>query len=116
MVRSHKMLKRNPSDYPSLEAFTKAEKRIQKKVFAEFRSGKFNVFSLVLKRIDKFEQDERMAFINLLKSFQDQLLFKVVNGDWYYARFYYQLKLFVEKWGLQKDIPFTTDASLLRSR
>lgn len=112
--RSHEILKHNKGDYNALKSYNESMKKVQKKVFKEFNSDKFKLFKLILNRIDKYAANEREAFVPLLKKFQEKLLFKVINdGDWYFAKFYHQLKVFVEKWKLEKQISFTTDPRIL---
>lgn len=115
MVIDYQILKENSRDTLAKISYQEAISRTQKKLFDELNSGKFKLFQVVIEEIDKFRPTERPAFVPLLQRIQEKLIFKVINDqDWYYAKFYHQLKLKVEKWGLQQLVPFSGDAGISR--
>jgi hypothetical protein len=115
--RSYLILRHNPEDLVAAADHKEATTKVLKKVFYELNTEKFRLFHLVLERIDKFHSSERMAFVQLLKGIQQKLLFQVTNeGDWYFAKFYYQLKKYVIEWNLEDQLPFTTAPNALNNR
>lgn len=110
MVRFHQILQRRPDDEVAIEGYQRSLKLILRKVFREFASDSFKLFHLVLNQTDKFGKSERPAFVPLLKGFQEKLSFKITNeGDWLFAKYYHQLRLRVEEWGLQQQVPFSVE-------
>ncbi|MEW6709104.1 MAG: hypothetical protein AB1403_04710 [Candidatus Riflebacteria bacterium] len=108
MLRFHQILARNPNDQVAAERYNHSLKLILRKIFREFNSDSFKLFHLVINRIDQHAREERPAFIPLLRGLQEKLLFLVINeGDWLFAKYYHQLRLKVEAWGLQNEVPFT---------
>ncbi|MDD3145972.1 MAG: hypothetical protein PHD82_01610 [Candidatus Riflebacteria bacterium] len=112
MVTSWRILNKNPSDEFARDAFDRSRTGIEKKIAAELAKESFSLFKTLLKEIDKMPAAERPAMIALLKGVQHILSFKITNeGDWYFARQYYQLKAAVERWGLQNQVVFTTSGA-----
>lgn len=110
LVNSWHILQYNAGDEEARQACEEAQKKIEKKISAEFDREKFSLFGTLLEQIEKMPAADRPALIPVLKQLQNLLGFKITNeGDWYYARQYYQLKATVEKWGLQKHVVFTVE-------
>ena len=104
------ILQHNPGDDEARQTCEEAQKKIEKKIAAEFNREKFSLFETLIEQIEKMPAEDRPAMIPVLKRLQQLLGFKITNeGDWYYARQYYQLKSAVEKWGLQKHVVFTVE-------
>jgi len=104
------ILQHNPGDDEARQTCEEAQKKIEKKIAAEFNREKFSLFETLIEQIEKMPAEDRPAMIPVLKRLQQLLGFKITNeGDWYYARQYYQLKAAVEKWGLQKHVVFTVE-------
>ena len=109
MVTSWRILNRNAGDNKARTVFNEAQGKIKKKILSEFGNEKFSLFKTLLEEIDQMYPADRQATVPLLKEIQETLMFKVtMDGDWYFARQYHQLRLAVEKWGLQNQIVFTT--------
>ncbi|MFZ5950747.1 MAG: hypothetical protein ACOYXC_08575 [Candidatus Rifleibacteriota bacterium] len=109
MLCFHQILTRNPNDQVAAESYNHSLNLILRKIFREFNSDSFKLFHLVINRIDQHAKEERPAFVPLLRSLQEKLLFLVINeGDWLFAKYYHQLRLKVEAWGLQDEVPFTS--------
>ncbi len=112
LVTSWRILNRNPSDEVARGAFDRSRSKIEKKISAELANEKFSLFKTLLKEIDEMSAADRPAMVALLKNLQQILSFKITNeGDWYFARQYYQLKAAVERWGLQNQVVFTTSGN-----
>ncbi len=110
MVNCWHILQHNAGDREARQTLEEAQKKIEKKISAEFNREKFSLFETLLEQIEKMPAADRPALIPVLKQLQQLLGFKITNeGDWYYARQYYQLKAAVEKWGLQKHVVFTVE-------
>lgn len=109
IVRYQQLLNKNPADREAREKIERNTASIIKKIKLEFVHNKFKSFDMVIKKIDSYEALDRVSFVPLLKGLKDILSFKILNeGDWYYAKRYYRLKQFVEKWKLDKQVKFTT--------
>lgn len=109
IVTSYAILQKNPSDTSARAQYEDSMAKIEKKVKAEFNSERFKLFETLLDVIDKLSIKERPAMIPLLRNLKDALQFKVINEkDWYYARKYYLLKQYVDKWQLDRQVVFTT--------
>ena len=116
MINSYHILQDNKADASARATFNRSMSKITKKINHELDSEKFKLFESFLKEVDELAPEERVAMVPLLKSLQYILNFKVTNdGDWYYARQYFQLKMRVEKWGMQAQIPFSTDPKILQN-
>jgi len=110
LANSWHILQHNPGDEEARQTCEEAQKKIEKKIAAEFNREKFSLFETLIEQIEKMPAEDRPAMIPVLKRLQQLLGFKITNeGDWYYARQYYQLKAAVEKWGLQKHVVFTVE-------
>ncbi len=116
MVNNWRILNRHPGDAKATTGYNEARLRIKKRIVSEFGNEKFSLFNTLLEEIDEMFAHDRPATVPLLKDLQEILMFKVtMDGDWYFARQYHQLRLAVEKWGLQKQVVFTTDERLQNS-
>ncbi len=110
MLLSYQILQKNPSDDPARIEYDSSMAKIEIKIKKEFDSERFSLFEALLKEIDQLAADERIAVVPLLKNLQSALRFKVTNdGDWYYARKFYLLKQYVDKWNLNKHVVFTVE-------
>lgn len=110
LTNSWHILQHNPGDEEARQTCEEVQKKIEKKIAAEFNREKFSLFETLIEQIEKMPAEDRPAMIPVLKRLQQLLGFKITNeGDWYYARQYYQLKAAVEKWGLQKHVVFTVE-------
>ena len=110
LVNNWYILQHNAGDEEARQALEEAQKKIEKKIASEFNREKFSLFETLLEQIEKMPAGDRPALVPVLKQLQHLLGFKITNeGDWYYARQYYQLKAAVEKWGLQKHVIFTVE-------
>ncbi|HNS10392.1 MAG TPA: hypothetical protein PKN29_11870 [Candidatus Ozemobacteraceae bacterium] len=110
LTNSWHILQHNPGDEEARQTCEEVQKKIEKKIAAEFNREKFSLFETLIEQIEKMPAEDRPAMISVLKRLQQLLGFKITNeGDWYYARQYYQLKAAVEKWGLQKHVVFTVE-------
>lgn len=106
MVNCWQITRQNPADEVARFNYDKAAGKISKKIANELESDKFSLFNSLLEEIEELPAGDRSAMAPLLGSLQDILSFKVTNdGDWYFARQYYQLKHSVEKWGLTLNQP-----------
>jgi len=109
IVNSYAILQKNAADAEARNHYEDSMAKIEQKVKAEFNSERFKLFESLLNLIDKLSNKERPAMIPLLRNLKDALQFKVINEkDWYYARKYYLLKQYVDKWQLDRQIIFTT--------
>ncbi|HQB83248.1 MAG TPA: hypothetical protein PLR50_07125, partial [Candidatus Rifleibacterium sp.] len=110
MVNCWHILQYNAGDREARQTLEESQKKIEKKISAEFNREKFSLFETLLEQIEKMPAADRPALIPVLKQLQQLFGFKITNeGDWYYAKQYYQLKAAVEKWGLQKHVVFTVE-------
>jgi len=109
MVTSHAILQKNPADSSARGHYDNSLAKIERKVKAEFNSERFKLFETLLEVINKLSPKERPAMVPLLRNLKDALQFKVINEkDWYYARKYYLLKQYVDKWQLDQLVVFTS--------
>ncbi len=116
MVNNWRVLERHPGDARATATYEEARQRIKKRIIREFGNEKFSLFNTLLEEIDDMNSSDRPSTVPLLKDLQETLMFKVtMDGDWYFARQYHQLRQAVEKWGLQKQVVFTTDERLQNS-
>lgn len=114
MTSSWRIMVNNPGDEVARENYNRCSEKIVKKISNELESDKFSLFNSLIEEVDELQTADRQAMVPLLKSLQDTLSFKITNdGDWYFARQYYQLKQNVEKWGLQSQVVFSTSPRIL---
>lgn len=110
MVLSHRILQQNPADESARAKYEKSLSKLEKSIKVEFDSEHFKLFESLLKEIDQLNADERLAMVPLLKNLQSALGFKITNdGDWYFARKFYLLKQYVDRWQMGKLIVFTIE-------
>jgi len=112
MITSWRILNQDAGNEKARLALNEAQGKIKKKILSEFGNEKFSLFKTLLEEIDQMYPADRQATVPLLKELQETLMFKVtMDGDWYFARQYHQLRLSTEKWGMQKQIIFTSESN-----